>query len=95
MGLSLRDAVPNETTVMRFRQRLREHGLQKILLRLVNRLLTQRGLILKTCALAAATLLQGTRRAPAEETIADDDHDADYTGRHGQTHYVYGACSGE
>jgi IS5 family transposase len=38
VGLGLQDAVPDETTLVRFRQRLREHGLHEQLLGLVNRL---------------------------------------------------------
>ena len=37
VGLGLSDAVPDETTPVRFRQRLREHGLHENLLALVNR----------------------------------------------------------
>ena len=65
VGLGLQDAVPDETTLVRFRQRLREHGLHEQLLGLVNRQLQAKGLILKTCTLVDATLLQAARRAPA------------------------------
>jgi IS5 family transposase len=37
VGLGLQEAVPDETTLVRFRQRLREHGLHEKLLALVNR----------------------------------------------------------
>jgi transposase len=67
VGLGLQDAVPDETTLVRFRQRLREHGLHEKLLALVNRQLQVKGLILKTCTLVDATLLQAARRAPAKE----------------------------
>ena len=45
VGLGLQEAVPDETTLVRFRQRLREHGLHEKLLGLVNRQLEQQGLI--------------------------------------------------
>ena len=45
VGLGLQDAVPDETTLVRFRQRLREHGLHENLLGLVNRQLQTKGLI--------------------------------------------------
>src|SRR5471032_1145255 len=64
-GLGLQDKVPDETTLVRFRQRLIEHGLHEKLLQLVNRQLEQKGFILKTCTLADATLLAAARRAPA------------------------------
>ena len=52
VGLGLQDAVPDETKLVRFRQRLLEHGLQEQLLRLVNRQLATQGLILKSLTLA-------------------------------------------
>lgn len=36
VGLGLQDAVPDETTLVRFRQRLREHGLHENLLELAT-----------------------------------------------------------
>ena len=45
VGLGLQEAVPDETTLVRFRQRLREHGLHEQLLALVNRQLQTKGLI--------------------------------------------------
>ena len=58
LGLGLQDAVPDETTLVRFRQRLRAHGLPAHLLALVNQQLEPRGLLLKTCTLVEATLLR-------------------------------------
>jgi transposase len=84
VGLGLQDAVPDETTLVRFRQRLREHGLHENLLALVNRQLQTKGLILKTCTLVDATLLQAARRAPAKEDNTGGDGDAGYTVKHGQ-----------
>jgi IS5 family transposase len=90
-GLGLQDAVPDETTLVRFRQRLREHGLHEKLLGLVNRQLQVKGLILKTCTLVDATLLQAARRAPAKGDPTGGDGDAGYTVKHGQPHYGYKA----
>jgi IS5 family transposase len=87
VGLGLQDAVPDETTLVRFRQRRREHGLHETLLGLVNRQLQAKGLILKTCTLVDATLLAAARRAPAKEDKTGGDDDAGYTVKHGQPHY--------
>ena len=76
---------------MRFRQRLREHGLHENLLALVNRQLQTKGLILKTCTLVDATLLQAARRAPAKSDETGGDRDAGYTVKKGQPHYGYKA----
>jgi len=91
VGLGLQNAVPDETTLVRFRQRLREHGLHERLLQLVNRQLEQQGFILKTCTLVDATLLQAARRAPAREDRTGGDGDAGYTVKQGQPHYGYKA----
>jgi len=90
-GLGLQDAVPDETTLVNFRKRLRHYGQQEKLLSLVNRQLQARGLILKTCTLVDATLLQAARRAPAKEDKTGGDGDADYTVKAGQPHYGYKA----
>jgi len=91
VGLGLQAAVPDETTLVRFRQRLREHGLHEQLLALVNRQLLAKGLILKTCTLVDATLLQAARRAPAKTDKTGDDDDAGYTVKQGPPHYGYKA----
>lgn len=56
--------------------RFREHGLHEKLLALVNRQLQAKGLILKTCTLVDAPLLQAARRAPAKSDRAAGDGDA-------------------
>lgn len=91
VGLGLQDKVPDETTLVRFRQRLREHGLHERLLKLVNRQLERKGFILKTCTLVDATLLQAARRAPAKDDTTGGDGDAGYTIKQGQPHYGYKA----
>jgi IS5 family transposase len=91
VGLGFQDAVPDETTLVNFRKRLRQHGLHENLLALVNRQLEQKGLILKTCTLVDATLLQAARRAPAKDDKTGGDGDAGYTVKGGQPHYGYKA----
>jgi len=91
VGLGLQDAVPDETTLVNFRKRLRQYGQHENLLALVNGQLEQKGLILKTCTLVDATLLQAARRAPAKEDKTGGDGDAGYTVKQGQPHYGYKA----
>jgi IS5 family transposase len=91
VGLGLQDAMPDETTLVRFRQRLSEHGRHENLLALVNRQLQTKGLILKTCTLVDATLLQAARHAPAKDNRTGGDGDAGYTVKKGQPHYGYKA----
>jgi IS5 family transposase len=89
VGLGLQDVVPDETVLVRFRQRLVEHGLQEQLLPLINRQLAAQGLILQRVTLVDATLVQAARRAPTAGSGGDPD--ADYTVKNGQPHYGYKA----
>ncbi len=91
VGLGLQDKVPDETTLVRFRQRLMGHGLHEKLLQLVNRQLEQKGFILKTCTLVDATLLAAARRAPATGDKIGGDDDAGFTVKQGRPHYGYKA----
>jgi IS5 family transposase len=91
VGLGMQDKAPDETTLVRFRQRLMEHGLHEKLLQLVNRQLEQKGFILKTCTLVDATLLTAARRAPAKADKSGGDDDAGFTVKGGRPHYGYKA----
>jgi transposase, IS5 family len=91
VGLSLQAQVPDETALVRFRQRLIRHGQQEKLLALVNRQLEGQGLILKTCTLVDATLLQAARRAPAKADPTGGDPDARWTVKKNQPVYGYKA----
>jgi IS5 family transposase len=94
VGLGLQDSVPDETVLVRFRQRLVEHGLQEKLLQLVNRQLAAQGLILKRVTLVDATLVQAARRAPAKTDPEGGDTDAGFTVKRGTPHYGYKAHVG-
>ncbi len=49
--------LPDESTILRFRHRLQEHKLSEQILKVVNDLLSQRGLLLKTGTVVDATLI--------------------------------------
>jgi IS5 family transposase len=89
-GLALTDPVPDETTLVRFRQRLIEHGLHLKLLARVNEQLAAQGLIVREVTLVDATLVQAARRAPTKGSSGGDP-EADYTVKAGQPHYGYKA----
>ena len=91
VGLGLQDKVPDETTLVRFRARVIEHGLHEKLLQLINRQLEQRGLILKTCTLVDATLMEAARRAPTKDDPRGGDSDAGFTVKGKRPHYGYKA----
>jgi IS5 family transposase len=81
-GLSFTDPVPDETTLVRFRQRL---------LDLVNQQLAAHRLIVREVTLVDATLVQAARRAPGKNSPGGGDSDAAHTVQGGQPHYGYKA----
>lgn len=48
-GLYLREAIPDETTILNFRHLLEEYDLAEEILKQVNAHLTRKGLLLKRC----------------------------------------------
>lgn len=91
VGLTLTERVPDESTLVRFRQRLIEHGLHRTLLALVNQQLAAQGLMVREVTLVDATLVQAARRAPTRGLSGGGDPDAAYTVKAGQPHYGYKA----
>jgi IS5 family transposase len=63
-ALSLDGATPDETTLCRFRARLKDKGLGETLFAEVLRQLEQKGFVLKTGTLIDATLIQASVRPP-------------------------------
>lgn len=64
LGLGLSDTVPDETTLSRFRKRLREAQLDARLFEEVNRQLEVRNLVIKRGTLIDATIVQSARKPP-------------------------------
>lgn len=79
LGLSLSDAVPDETVLVRCRQRLAEAGLMQRLLTWLNEQFEARGLIVKRGTLIDATVVQSARKAPPKEAGARDTADPEAT----------------
>lgn len=92
--LDTHEAVPDETTICRFRQRLIECGLHQQLLALLNSQLEARGYIVKRTTLVDATLVESSRKRPdaqAARTGQAPDVDARYTRKYSQSYYGYKA----
>jgi len=95
VGLSFDDATPDETTLVNFRKRLREHGMASSLFERVVASLREKGLILKEGTIVDATIVD----APMGQKVKDDDgferhtHDrcASYTKNHGTLRHGYKA----
>ncbi len=92
--LDTHEAVPDESTICRFRQRLIQCGLHEELLGLLNAQLEARGYIVKRTTLVDATLIQSSRKRPdaqAARTGQAPDADARYTRKYSQSYYGYKA----
>lgn len=92
--LGAHEAVPDETTICRFRQRLIECELHEQLLELLNKQLEARGYIVKRTTLVDATLVESSRKRPEVKAVAEGrapDADATYTRNYHRSFYGYKA----
>lgn len=89
LGLGLHDAVPDETTICRFRGRLAERRLGDKLLRELNRQLDGKGLLVKHGTLVDASLVEAHSKPPRKDDSAPKDPDATWTVKRGQPTYGY------
>jgi IS5 family transposase len=93
VGLSFSDATPDETTLVNFRKRLREHGMASVLFEKVVETLREKGLILKEGTIVDASIVD----APMGQKLTDEHglerhtHDpaATYTKNHGTLRHGY------
>jgi IS5 family transposase len=96
--LDAQEAVPDETTICRFRQRLMECNLHEQLLGLLNEQLEAKGYLVKRTTLIDATIVESSRKRPSVESAAAGtapDAQASYTRKAGGSYYGYKAhvCS--
>lgn len=104
VGLSLDDAVPDHSTLSRFRTQLSLHDLTDKLLEEVNRQLSNHGLILRRGTLIDASIIsadatpkhqdRGPGRGRTEGTYATSDEDAAWTVKHKRAYFGYKAHIG-
>ncbi len=97
VGLSLEDAVPDHTTLCRFRNALGAAGLMTKLFAEFDRQLEQAGLILKRGTMLDATLIEAATTRP-KGALGEDrparDGDAAFAKKGGETTYGYKAHVG-
>ena len=94
VGLRAGEAVPDETTICRFRQRMIAAGLHERLLELLNAQLAAQGYLVKRTMLVDATLVESSRTRPEKAAIAEGrapDGAARYAKKNGQSYYGYKA----
>jgi IS5 family transposase len=90
-GLPLEAGTPDETSFVRFRNRLREAGLMQPLFEEVNRQFDAKGLMLKKGALVDATIVAADAKRPAQKEgeVSSVDPDAGFTRKNDQSHFGY------
>lgn len=91
VGIPLDAPTPDETTFVRFRDKLREHGLYEKLFAEINRQLDDKGLFLKKGTLVDATIVEADAKRPAmkDGDVSMVDPQATFTKKHGKTYFGY------
>ena len=89
-GLGFGDQVPDETTLVRFRERLTKNNLHSKLLGLLNDCLRKHGLMVRKVTLVDATLIEASTKGPSkgEKPLEED---ASYTVKNKKMHFGYKA----
>lgn len=89
VGLSFTDATPDETTFVRFRQRLREAGLHDTIFNTVLEHIESQGLLVKEGTMVDATIIEAPRGRPRPDGTTTRDQEASFTSKHGVPHHGY------
>lgn len=94
-GLSLDEDTPDETTMVKFRQRLREAGCASILFDAALASLREKGLVLKEGTIVDATIVDAPQGRKVKEADGTERHTRDgcasYTKNHGTLRHGYKA----
>ncbi len=92
VGLGLSDATPDETTFVKFRNRLREAGHASTLFDATVAHLRDQGLVLHEGTLVDATIIEAPKgRSKNDGLVHTKDQAASYTKKHGRTYHGYKA----
>ncbi len=92
VGIGLTDEVIDETSLVRFRKRLRDHGLTAALFDQVVTHLNDAGLIVNEGTLVDATIIEAPRGRTREDGVTHSkDPAATFTKKHGRTYHGYKA----
>jgi IS5 family transposase len=91
VGLSLMDKTPDETTFVRFRQRLLARGHGRTIFDAVVKHLESCGLVLNNGTLVDATMVQAPKGRKRDDGSSTRDQEASFTKKHGRTYHGYKA----
>ena len=89
VGLSFTDKTPDETTFVRFRDRLRSAGLQEKLFNAVVNHIGEQGLLVREGTMVDATIIEAPRGRKRPDGTNTRDEDASFTRKHGRSHHGY------
>jgi IS5 family transposase len=89
VGLSFIEGTPDETTFVRFRDRLREAGIHDAIFRAVLKHIEAQGLLVKEGTLVDATIIEAPRGRPRPDGTHTRDKEASFTYRHRVPHHGY------
>ena len=89
VGLSLTDATPDETTFVRFRARLREANLERVIFDRTTAELDRRGLLVKDGSLVDAMIVEQSRGSKRDDGTSTRDAEASFTKKNGETYHGY------
>jgi IS5 family transposase len=90
IGLTLEDAVPDHTTLCRFRNRLIAAGLLKKLFHELDRQLEAAGVVIKQGTMLDATLIETAAARPPADGAVPRDPEAGFAKRQGKPGFTYG-----
>ncbi len=92
VGLSMHDGTVDATTLVKFRNRLREQGLMSVLFDMVVAHLRDAGLVVQEGTLVYATIIEAPRGRTTDDGLGHTkDQVASYTKKHGKTYHGYKA----
>lgn len=88
-GIPLAEAVPDHSSIWRFREQLARRGLAERVLAEINRQLDARGLIIRRGTLIDATILEAAVRPPGGEAgeVSGRDPQAGWTKKNGKSRF--------
>jgi IS5 family transposase len=89
VGLQAQEAAPDETTMVYFRERLREASLFEMLFERMNGHLTKQGLLVREGTIVDATIIAQSTGRQREDGTSTRDPEASYTKKGGQVHHGY------
>jgi IS5 family transposase len=89
VGLTMTENTPDETSMVRFRERLRVGGHQRTLFDAVGKHLEKQGLVLHNGTIVDATIIEAPRGRKREDGTSTRDEEASYTKKNDRTYHGY------